>query len=295
MKVFVLASGSSGNASVYESRTESVLVDAGIAPRTLGQKLRDAGAARLPTAIIITHAHNDHVGSCKAIARRLGVPVYMSESTARFRPLSGDVEVRLFSPRAPFSIGDVLVTPTPLPHDAAQVALTISDGEGSAAIATDLGEVPPGLAAHLASVDILLIESNHDVEMVKNGPYPGFLKRRILSARGHLSNEQTHALLRVTGQAAHTIVLMHLSKTNNRPDVALEVARDALAGRYVRLSAAPPDGVVVLDTAAGLPAEALPPSPGLVAPAEPPISGRARRGAAPAAQFHNQLRLPFLP
>lgn len=299
MKVFVLASGSSGNASVFESKGTRVLVDAGIGPRTLARGLFLAGASGAPHAIVVTHAHGDHLGNYRRIAAKHNIPVYMTESTARTAMPGSNVDLRYFSPRQPFAIGALTVAPLPLPHDAAQVSLVLSDGERSAGIATDLGEVPPALPAHLARCDVLLIESNHDVEMVERGPYPGFLKRRILSARGHLSNEQTGALLRSLGGATHTVVLMHLSKTNNRPDLALDCARDALAGRRVRLSVAPPSEPFVLDAALPPPDQALPAR----APRPTPAAGQGRaatrRGGAATrrdegARAAGQLELPWL-
>lgn len=254
MKVLVLASGSAGNAALFSSRGTGILVDAGIGPRSLAQKLGEAGAA-LPDAIVITHAHQDHVGHCLRIARRLKIPIYASEATARCEVLRGRGEVRVYSPREPFEIGALTVAPLPLPHDAAQVSLVISDGERKAAIATDLGEIPPDLPAHLAGVDVALIESNHDVDMLRTGPYPAFLKRRIGSAKGHLSNDQARSLLKALSQKTHTVVLMHLSATNNMPAIALEGATDALAGRRVRLSAATQDDVLAVD------ADAPPPPP----------------------------------
>jgi phosphoribosyl 1,2-cyclic phosphodiesterase len=258
MRIVLLASGSAGNASLFEAEGTRVLVDAGIAPRTLEAKLGAAGA-RLPQAIVVTHAHQDHVGQCLRLARRLKIPVYASEATARTPLLHGREEVRTFSAREPFAIGALTIAPTPLPHDAAQVALVVEGGGRRAAIVTDLGEVPPGLPAHLARCDVVLIESNHDLEMLQQGPYPAFLKRRIMSARGHLSNAQTHALLRVLPVETHTVVLMHLSKSNNRPDLALDSAHDALGGRRVRLLAAEQDACLALDAA---PSEAWPPLAG---------------------------------
>jgi phosphoribosyl 1,2-cyclic phosphodiesterase len=247
MRVIILASGSAGNASLFEAAGTSVLVDAGIAPRALEAKLTTAGA-RLPDAIVVTHAHQDHVGQCLRLARRLRIPVYASEATARTETLHGRSEVKVFSAREPFAIGALTIAPTPLPHDAAQVAIVVEGGGHRAAIVTDLGEVPPGLTAHLAGCEVVLIESNHDAELLQNGHYPAFLKRRIASARGHLSNAQAHALLRALPAEAHTVVLMHLSKSNNRPEIALESAQDALSGRRVRLLAAAQDSSVVLDT-----------------------------------------------
>jgi phosphoribosyl 1,2-cyclic phosphodiesterase len=273
MRVFILASGSSGNATVFESKGTRVLVDAGIGPRTLERKLREAGASGMPHAIVVTHAHGDHLGSYSKIGAKLGIPVYMTESTARFARPTGEVSLQYYSPRQPFAIGALTLSPLPLPHDAAQVALVVGDGERSAAIATDLGEVPPALPGHLAGCDVVLIESNHDVEMLQRGPYPSFLKRRVLSARGHLSNAQAHGLLQALGPSAHTVVLMHLSKTNNRPDIALESARDALAGRRVRVQVAPAVGPLALDASMPPPDRPLPGRP------EPP--GAPRRKSAP--------------
>jgi phosphoribosyl 1,2-cyclic phosphodiesterase len=258
VRIIVLASGSAGNASLFEASGTSVLVDAGISPRALETRLLAAGAST-PSAIVVTHAHQDHVGQCLRLARRLKIPVYASEATARTPVLLGRPEVKVFSAREPFAIGTLTLAPTPLPHDAAQVAIVVEGGGRRAAIVTDLGEVPPGLPAHLDRCDVVLIESNHDREMLERGPYPAFLKRRITSARGHLSNAQTHALLRALPRETHTVVLMHLSKSNNRPDLALDSAQDALAGRRVRLLAATQEGCLALDATPG---EAFPPLPG---------------------------------
>jgi phosphoribosyl 1,2-cyclic phosphodiesterase len=239
--VRILASGSAGNATLFESRRTRILVDAGIGPRNLARKLRETGAGGLPTGIVITHAHGDHVGECARLADKFDIPVYASESTARTARLGDRSRVRVFGARAAFQIGAFVVTPCPLPHDAAQVSLVFDDGSARAGLATDLGEVPPSLPDHLADCDVLLIESNHDAEMLATGPYPAFLKKRIASARGHLSNHQTHGLLRRLGPRTRTVVLMHLSETNNTPAIALEVASDALSRRPVRLLAARQD------------------------------------------------------
>lgn len=261
MRIAVFASGSRGNASAYESRGTRILVDAGIGPRTLERKLRECAVEGPPHAIVVTHAHQDHVGHAEQLAKKLRIPVYMSEATARAVPLGGGVEVRRFSPREPFAIGALTIAPTPLPHDAAQVALVVSDGVRSAGIATDLGEVPPALAEQVASCDVLLLESNHDPELLASGPYPEHLKRRIASARGHLANRQAAELLGVLSRRTHTVVLMHLSETNNRAELALASARDALPRRGVRLEAASQTGTLVLDASlrpAGAPQLALP-------------------------------------
>lgn len=249
MRIAVLASGSRGNASAYESRGTRVLVDAGLGPRALARRMQEAGMDGPLQAIVVTHAHQDHVGHAERLAKRLRIPVYMSEATARAVPLRAEVEVRRFSPREPFTIGALTLAPLPLPHDAAQVALVLSDGVRNAGIATDLGEVPPALAEHLSRCDVLLLESNHDPALLAAGPYPDHLKRRIASARGHLSNGQAAELLARLPARAHSVVLMHLSERNNRPDLALTAAREALVRRDVRLEAASQTATLVLDAA----------------------------------------------
>lgn len=247
MKITILKSGSGGNATLFEAGGTRVLVDAGIGPNALATRLREAGVEGLPHAVVLTHEHQDHFGQCLRLSRKLKIPIWASEATARFDPLQGREQVRVFGMREPFAIGALTISPTPLPHDAAQVALVIEGGGRRAAIVTDLGEVPPALPDALARCDVALIEHNHDPDLLRRGPYPGFLKRRIASARGHLSNQQAHALLRALPRETHTVALMHLSETNNRPELALDVARDALAGRGVRVIAAAPSETIVID------------------------------------------------
>lgn len=258
MRITIIASGSGGNATLFASRGTRVLVDAGVGPRILRQSLEAAGAAAgplgwLPDAIVITHAHSDHVGAAARYSKKHKVPIYATEATARAAHLGDPALVRHFSPREPFAIGALTLSPRPLPHDAEQVALVVSDGARRAALATDLGEVPPGLLEHVAGCDVLLLESNHDADMLAEGPYPQHLKRRIRSSRGHLSNVEAHALLAALPDGTHTVALMHLSETNNRPELALEVARDALFGRRTRLLIAPPRGPLVIDVASAPP------------------------------------------
>ena len=253
MRITVLASGSGGNAALFEVGETRLLVDAGIGWQTIKERLCETGTLGMPTAILVTHAHLDHLGNAVRIARKRKLPLYLSEATARVTRTDSVPEVFLFGAREPFSVGELLVSPMPLPHDVAQVALRIEGGGRSAALATDLGEVPPGLPAHFRGCDVLLLESNHDPEMLAAGPYPAHLKRRIGSARGHLSNQQTHALLRALPPRAHTVVLMHLSQTNNREALALEMARDALTGRRARLFAASQSTPLSIDAGAAAP------------------------------------------
>lgn len=248
MRVVLLASGSRGNATLFQSTAAvrpptRVLVDAGLSRRELRRRLHAVGDGDHLDAIVITHAHRDHVGDCERLAARYEVPLYMSESTARWTAAR---DVQIFSPREPFRIGGLDFVPTPLPHDAAQVAFTVSDGMHRVGLCTDLGEVPAALPERLAGCDILLIESNHDLSLLRDGPYPDFMKRRIASARGHLSNAQCAELLRHLAPTLDRVVLMHLSQTNNRPTLALQSALEAVAGRGVDLSVAEQEHPLVL-------------------------------------------------
>lgn len=246
MRVSVLASGSSGNCTLFESTTSSVIVDAGVGPRALEESLIALGA-KIPDAIVITHAHQDHVGHAARIARRRSIPVYMTEATAREVSLPGQVEEYRFETREPFAIGDLVLSPLPLPHDAANVAIKVSDDEGTACVVTDLGEPTGKLIDHLRDCDVVLLESNYEEGMLASGPYPWGLKQRVASARGHLSNKQAHMVLRRLTPRTHTVVLVHLSETNNNREHALEWARDALPVR-VNVRVAPPRETLTVHT-----------------------------------------------
>jgi phosphoribosyl 1,2-cyclic phosphodiesterase len=271
VRVTIVASGSGGNVTLVAGGGARVLVDAGVGPRTLATLLERAGdRGPPPTALVVTHAHSDHVGHYRPLARRFGLTVYMSEATARAVEPPSTLKLVRYSPREPFAIGGLNVWPTPLPHDAAQVALVFEAGGLRAGLATDLGEVPPGLPEAFSACDLLLLESNHDLAMLRDGPYPMHLKRRIASAKGHLSNAQAAELLRALPPRARSVVLMHLSRTNNAPELALASARDALAGRRVRLFVAPPRGPLSFDVAAPPPDAPLAQSPPAPRPPAPP-------------------------
>ena len=247
VRVVVLASGSEGNACVVHAGDTALLIDGGIAPRTLDQKLAALGVRRLD-GIVVTHAHADHVGHSPRIAARHGVPIHATESTLRAAALDRAC-TRLFSAREPFAVGALQVVPCPVPHDQAQVALRVEHGGRRVAVVTDLGEGTAALGAHVADVDVLLIEANHDLDLLARGPYPQALKRRVASSKGHLSNEQCAEIVRQS--RASTVVLMHLSRTNNRPELARAVVSDALTPRRrVDLLVAPRRGSLSVSTRA---------------------------------------------
>lgn len=243
MRALILASGSKGNATVFESaargalfasRPTRILVDAGLSRKALKQRLALAGETAWLDAIVVTHAHSDHVGECELLARSFGAKLYMSEATSRATGIVADV---LFRPRERLAIGDIVMDTLPLPHDAAQVGLALSDANDRFVLMTDLGEAPASVVAFAQDSDVLLLESNHDLQMLRTGPYPDAMKRRIASARGHLSNEQCAEVLSLLHARTRRVALMHLSGTNNHAALARQVSARAL-GAHVALDVA---------------------------------------------------------
>ncbi len=245
--VSVLASGSRGNSAVVSSASTRILVDAGISCRETFKRLRAAGDdPHSLAAIVITHEHSDHVYGLAVLAKKLKVPVFMTGSTHQawaraLRDENGELPVlerlEVFSSGHSFRIGDIEVTPFTIPHDAADpVGFTFRAEGVKAGFATDLGYVPASVRDHLRGCDVLLIESNHDVEMLRVGPYPWSVKQRVMSRVGHLSNEALAEffLTDYDGGAAY-VVLAHLSEQNNHPELARAAAEKALGPRQTLL------------------------------------------------------------
>jgi phosphoribosyl 1,2-cyclic phosphodiesterase len=281
----VLASGSKGNATVIAAGETRLLIDAGLSCRELLRRMAAAGEdAESLDAILITHEHVDHVAGLAVLARRLRIPVFLTEPTHRAwaRALTPKTTmsyakwlelrqqekageegavltmeavaeeegvdepvvkadptalpaVEYFRAGHRFCIGEIDIDPFTIPHDAADPCGFVFHARTESirmAIATDLGYIPPNVKQALRDVDVLLLESNHDLEMLKDGPYPWSVKQRVLSRVGHLSNAAAAEFLeRDYDGGAHTIVLGHLSEQNNLPELARLAAEQAIAGR----------------------------------------------------------------
>jgi phosphoribosyl 1,2-cyclic phosphodiesterase len=248
----LLASGSSGNATLVEAGETRLLIDAGLGPRILAGRMRAAGVEpETLTAILLTHEHIDHVKGAAAFARRWGVPMAGSRGTRRAAGLS-ELGAQLpgfdvMRPGEAQVFGAVSVTPVAIPHDAAgPMAFVIRAGAAVLGHATDIGHLTEDLAQALDGCDALAIEANHDFAMLRSGPYPWPLKERIAGPHGHLSNAETARFLAERlGAGCGTVVLAHLSRTNNHPEVARATVEPALvrAGRgHVRVEVAGAEG-----------------------------------------------------
>ena len=237
MKICLLASGSKGNAIMIESGRTRLLVDAGLSARQIRRRLESIGvdAASL-TALLITHEHTDHVRGLGPLVRQLDIPVYLQSELAGKLPDVGKAEsVREFADGEDFTVDDFTIRPFAVTHDAlAPVGFTFSGEHGKVGVATDLGVVTRLVTDCLQDCRALVLETNHDEMMLRDGPYPWQLKQRVRSSHGHLSNNAGSTLLqKLTWVGLETVFLGHLSETNNRPELAVEAARRALNGQQV--------------------------------------------------------------
>ena len=250
MKLWVLGSGSRGNAVLIEGDGTRVLVDVGFGPKTLAGRLKLAGID--PSSIdacLLTHDHLDHAGGAARAARRWGWAVFATGGTVRSVELEG-ARVTMLTPGVPIRINGLEVTPLAIPHDATEpvgyLAMALSTG-ARAGICYDVGHASDGVRALCQELDVLVLEANHDEGMLWAGPYPPWLCNRIACKTGHLSNKDAGALARdsVTRRTGH-VVLAHLSEHNNAPDVAHRTVRSALRTSDFRgtLTISPQDVVV---------------------------------------------------
>lgn len=232
IKICSLSSGSCGNGFYLESGATKLLVDAGLPLSYLSSGLKSIGSG-LPelTAVLITHEHSDHISAVEMLSRRFNVPVYANSPTidAALNVFSR-ANLRVFPIDDYFRIGDFDILAFPTSHDSsASVGFCFYQGRLKIGIATDLGIVTDEVVESLAGFDALLLEANHDEEVLANGRYPFFLKKRIRGKLGHLSNREAAALLTklVTGRE-QTVLLGHMSAENNTPELAYQTVSNEL-------------------------------------------------------------------
>lgn len=242
---YSVASGSSGNCAVWRAGDTAVLIDLGVSVRALTGALHGIGMEMTElSAVLLTHEHSDHIRGLATFVKKYDLPIYATFGTAaailQKLPQAADC-LQTFAGGEAFDIGGLHVQSMPIPHDAAEpVAYRIDGGGHRLGYVTDVGFVPDTIQHTIAGCDTIVLESNHDVDMLRTGPYPMYLKQRIRGRTGHLSNEDCARSAVVLAQAgARQLVLAHLSDKNNSPLTALRCTQRALDGMDCELYVAP--------------------------------------------------------
>jgi len=256
VKFCSLYSGSSGNSIFIGTEKTKILIDAGLSYKKIVQALTSIGESpENLNAVLITHEHSDHIKGIGVLAKKLDIPIYANEMTWNAikvqREMIKPCNVRYFTSENGFELGNMWIVPFMIPHDAAEpVGFNFHIGSKKITTATDIGHMTRKILDCFTGSDFLLLESNHDVEMLRVGKYPWFLKQRILGEKGHLSNEMAGKV--VSWMAEHgtsRFCLGHLSRENNFPELAYQTVSNALlekniiAGRDVLLDVALRDKV----------------------------------------------------
>jgi phosphoribosyl 1,2-cyclic phosphodiesterase len=240
-----LGSGSAGNAYYFESDGTSILVDAGLGPLETRRRLEQVGRdIEKLQAIVVTHEHYDHIRGAERIARKYGIPIYLTKGTLDATEIDRiETPIVVFSNDTTFAIGELNVHARRTLHDAADPACFVIEARDGTrvGIASDLGYADVPVVQHLSHCDGLLFESNHDLDMLRMGTYPWSLKRRIMSRFGHLSNDDAMlAVQRMIGADLKNLCLIHLSQKNNHESIVRDMANRIIkrTGAQLELSIA---------------------------------------------------------
>lgn len=233
MKITPLASGSSGNSFLIQANGSALLLDAGLSGKRMVERLEtvgmDPGAL---SGILVSHGHSDHVKGVGVLSRKFRLPVLMNRGTwgVAANALGKIYRIETFETGKIFQFAGFRIHPFSVPHDCADpVGFRISVGNARVGVATDLGAVTGLVQTVLAGLHVLVLESNHDPEMLRDGPYPWELKQRVRGRLGHLSNQESAKLLgRIVSDELKAVILAHMSETNNRVELALDCARASL-------------------------------------------------------------------
>ncbi len=251
MRIVTFASGSTGNCGLISDGEANILIDAGISMRRTVSALNELGLSpRDLCGVLITHEHSDHISGLSMLAKHHDISIYapkeLCEVLASMKP---ELKNRLIAipVNEAFDMGGIEVKAFRTPHDAKFSVGYRFEGSSVAAFATDTGSITDELVYGLEGARLALIEANHDLEMLRNGPYPYFLKRRILSENGHLSNEDCAKLaLHLAKSGAWDIIVGHLSRENNTPQLAFDTVSAGLSGENVGLHVAPMDKMLAV-------------------------------------------------
>jgi len=237
-----LASGSSGNCHFLTDEESYILVDAGLSGKQIQGKLNEIGMdPNKLSAILISHEHIDHIQGAGILSRRFNIPIYANEGTWQGMELKlGKVateNIKVFKTAKSFNVGDIQIKPYSISHDANEPVGFCLESQGiKISIATDLGHMTEDITTEIKDSHLVVLESNHDVEMLKAGGYPYYLKRRILSNEGHLSNDAAgYAIVDLVKNNVKNILLAHLSKENNFPELAMATVRNILESNQINI------------------------------------------------------------
>lgn len=233
--ICALSSGSSGNSNYIQTGCTSLLIDAGKSGSFIQEALVSISASpHALDGILVTHEHSDHIQSIGILSRRFDIPLYLNEKTWNaVKSKVGKVaerNIRIFENGSTFEINDIQVTSFSIPHDAVDpVGFCLSNGSKKIGFATDLGHMNQEILDQIKDSDLVFLESNHDIKMLEEGPYPPYLKQRVRSKQGHLSNIACgEAIVELAKHKASAFMLAHLSKTNNTPSLAYKSVVEVL-------------------------------------------------------------------
>lgn len=244
LKFCSLASGSSGNCQYIASEEASLLIDAGLSGKRIAEAIENIGEEiKNVRGILVTHEHNDHIKGIGILSRRFNIPIYANNNTwEEMKGKIGKVDeenIRYFQTGEEFYIEDIKVKPYGISHDASEpVAFSFFGEHAKVSIVTDTGYVDETVKREIKGSDLLMLESNHDVEMLKMGRYPWYLKKRVMGDKGHISNETAGEVIAemMEGEMPITNVLLgHLSKENNFPELAFETVKNILEERKIKI------------------------------------------------------------
>ncbi|MCC5796270.1 MAG: MBL fold metallo-hydrolase [Methylophaga sp.] len=231
MRFASIGSGSRGNATIIQHGKTTLMVDCGFSARETEKRLQRLGldAGQL-TALLVTHEHADHVNGIRVLARRYQLPIYATPGSAGCLSADVQAQIREIGFDESFAINDIGVTPFAVPHDAREPSqFVFESGQHKVGLLTDTGSITPIIEATLNDCDALMLEANHDAEMLERGEYPDHLKYRVGGRFGHLNNAQSAALLeRINTQKLQHILAMHLSEKNNSPEIVAPLFANVL-------------------------------------------------------------------
>ncbi|MDH3354693.1 MAG: MBL fold metallo-hydrolase [Chromatiales bacterium] len=247
MRFAILGSGSKGNATLIQSDSTTIMLDCGFTIKETERRLERVGTkpAEL-SAILVTHEHGDHISGIGPFVRKYHIPVYMTRGSWIPHRMGNIPQHHFICCHSPFTIGDLTITPFPVPHDAREACqFTFQNSGKKLGVLTDTGMITPHIEENLDGCDALILEANHDLQMLREGPYPPSLQARVNSDLGHLNNQQSAALLKKidTGRLQH-LVVAHLSEKNNRPEHAINALNNACQR--------PKEQIIVADQELGL-------------------------------------------